>query len=86
MWAAHATRPHPRPVPHHTHAQRDLASHTGWIGADSVPRREEAPQRLDRYGNDVSNAVATYTYDRAGIVYEEHSPQTEVPRLKPPTS
>jgi hypothetical protein len=40
----------------------------------------------DLYGNDVSDAVATYSRDRAGSVYEEHSPQTEVPRLAPPTT
>lgn len=41
---------------------------------------------LDLYGNEVSNAVATYKSDRTGSVYEEHSPHTEVPRLPPPTT
>jgi len=40
----------------------------------------------DRYGNDVSTAVATYKSDRSGGVYEEHSPNTQVARLKPPTT
>ena len=43
---------------------------------------EPQEQRHDFYGNDVSDAIATYKSDRAGSVYEEHSPQTEVPRLK----
>ncbi len=86
MWAAHAARPNLRSLVHHTQVRREVASSTDRFGAGSVPHREEAPPRLDRYGNDVSNAVATYTYDRAGVVYEEHSPQTEVPRLKPPIS
>jgi hypothetical protein len=52
-----------------------------------VPLIEE-PQpegRRDRYGNEVTDAIATYKRDRAGSVYEEHSPQTEVPQLAPPT-
>ena len=45
-----------------------------------------APGRRDVYGNDITDAVATYTLDPAGSVYEEHSPQTEVPQLDPPTT
>jgi hypothetical protein len=48
------------------------------------PEPEE--QRLDLYGNDVSDAIANYKSDRTGSVYEEHSPQTEVPRLKHSTT
>ena len=36
------------------------------------------------YGNDITNAIATYKLDASGSVYEEHSPDTEVPQLKPP--
>jgi hypothetical protein len=52
------------------------------------PRRtlERDQARQDLYGNDVSAAVATYTYDGAGGLHEDHSPQTEVPHLKPPIS
>jgi hypothetical protein len=39
---------------------------------------------LDVYGNEVTEAVATYKLDSSGAVYEEHSPQTEVPRLGSP--
>jgi hypothetical protein len=48
-----------------------------------IPPPDVASHR-DLYGNDVSDAVAKYTSDRRGSLYEEHSPQTEVPRLKPP--
>lgn len=40
----------------------------------------------DLYGNDVSSAVAKYTFDATGSLYEVHSPQTELPRLKSPKS
>jgi len=40
----------------------------------------------DLYGNDVTSAVAKYTLDATGSLYEVHSPQTELPRLKGPKS
>jgi hypothetical protein len=40
----------------------------------------------DLRGNDITAAVATYTVDPAGVLYEEHSPQTELPRLGAPKS
>ena len=46
----------------------------------------DADVERDRYGNDVSTAVATYKSDRTGSLYEEHSPSTQVARLKPPTT
>ena len=46
-------------------------------------RREPS---MDLYGNEVTEAVAKYLLDSTGAVYEEHSPQTEVPRLAGPTS
>ncbi len=60
---------------------------SGWL-ALPYPLIEEPPSddRRDLYGNDVSPAVARYTHDAAGAVREEHSPATEVPRLKPPTT
>jgi hypothetical protein len=39
---------------------------------------------VDAFGNEVTQAVATYKMDSSGDVYEEHSPQTEVPRLGSP--
>lgn len=42
--------------------------------------------RPDLRGNEITAAVATYTIDPAGVLYEEHSPQTELPRLGAPKS
>ena len=47
---------------------------------------DEADGVLDLYGNEVSDAVARYTLDPAGSLYELHSPQTELPRLGSPKS
>jgi hypothetical protein len=41
---------------------------------------------VDMFGNEVSSAVATYKLDATGNLYEEHSPQTELPRLGSPIS
>jgi hypothetical protein len=45
---------------------------------------EEIDGLIDLYGNGVSPAVATYSLDALGSLYEEHSPQTELPRLGSP--
>jgi len=60
----------------------DLNSHPVPV----IRQPEPEKQRLDRYGNDVSDAIAKYKSDRTGSLYEEHSPQTEVPRLKHATT
>ena len=39
---------------------------------------------LDLYGNEVGPAVERYRVDLLGDWYEEHSPDTEVPKLPPP--
>ena len=39
---------------------------------------------VDFNGNEVRPAVAQYKVDPAGTLYEEHSPDTEVPRLGSP--
>ena len=39
---------------------------------------------LDFNGNEVRRAIARYKVDPLGAVYEEHSPETEVPRLGSP--
>jgi hypothetical protein len=41
---------------------------------------------VDLYGNEVTDAIATYTLDQAGSLYELHSPQTQLPRLGIPKS
>jgi hypothetical protein len=50
--------------------------------ADDVA--EDVDGLIDLYGNGVSPAVATYSLDALGSLYEEHSPQTELPRLGSP--
>jgi hypothetical protein len=41
---------------------------------------------FDLYGNPIDDAVTDYRIDQGGAVYERHSPDTEVPRLRPPVS
>ena len=55
-------------------------------GSASAPRldRHGPPTKPDLFGNDINDAIARYRSDPAGVVYEEHSPQTEVPFLPPP--
>jgi hypothetical protein len=48
----------------------------------ALPADDDA--EIDAYGNEVTEAVATYKLDSSGAIYEEHSPQTEVPRLGSP--
>jgi hypothetical protein len=49
--------------------------------------RDGAPDdAVDAYGNEVTDAVAQYTLDGAGTLYELHSPQVELPRLGSPKS
>jgi hypothetical protein len=61
-------------------ADRDLELESRPVPVIRQPDSQEP--RHDLYGNDVSDAIAKYKSDRAGSVYEEHAPQTEVPRLK----
>ena len=53
---------------------------------DRSDRPDEAAGFTDLYGNEVTDAVATYTFDKSGSLYELHSPQTELPRLGIPKS
>lgn len=60
---------------------------SGWSSLP-YPLLEEPEVDITRdlYGNEISSAVAKYKSDRSGSVYEEHSPNTQVARLKPPTT
>jgi hypothetical protein len=49
--------------------------------AREVPRDRRL---IDVYGNEVERAVTDYRVDNRGDLYERHSPQTAVPRLRPP--
>jgi hypothetical protein len=61
-----------------------------WGGPESRDERGElsdsADGFTDLYGNEVTDAIATYTFDQSGSLYELHSPQTELPRLGIPKS
>jgi hypothetical protein len=59
-----------RPQPSVVEASRD--------SANSPP--------LDAYGNEITNAVAEYSLDPAGTLYELHTPQVELPHLGSPKS
>jgi hypothetical protein len=63
-------------------AARHPEPHGSRIVAAPAVRAEDAV--VDVYGNEVTEAVATYKLDSSGAIYEEHSPQTEVPRLGSP--
>ena len=39
---------------------------------------------IDVFGNEVDEAIGDYRIDVRGDLYERHSPETEVPRLRPP--
>lgn len=47
---------------------------------------DDSEGSVDLYGNDVTDAVAQYKFDGTGVLYELHSPQTEVSRLPSPKS
>jgi hypothetical protein len=51
-------------------------------GEDIEDVEVEGP--FDLFGNEVNPAVAKYGYDSNGSLYEFHSPQTELPRLRSP--
>lgn len=48
---------------------------------ESDPRDDAS---IDLNGNEVPQAIARYKVDPMGALYEEHSPDTEVPRLGSP--
>jgi hypothetical protein len=55
-----------------------------------TPNQHDSPDRdadgsgIDVFGNEVDEAVCDYRVDVRGDLYERHSPDTEVPRLRPP--
>jgi hypothetical protein len=71
-----------------SHLGRELPA-IARASADAPSHRathDEAEGVVDIYGNEVTDAIATYSLDPAGSLYELHSPQTEVPRLGSPKS
>jgi hypothetical protein len=64
-----------------------VAPLAGWPTPAVSQRDREAARSgrlIDRYGNELERAVSDYRLDYRGDLYERHSPQTDVPRLKPP--
>src|SRR4029079_8482240 len=56
------------------------------VPPDPVEGEANEDEAIDRYGNRVTPAVATYQLDAAGTLYELHSPHSQLPRLGSPTS
>lgn len=56
------------------------------IDLSSAISDDNDDDKVDLYGNPVTDAVAKYQLDAAGSLYESHSPQTELPRLASPKS
>ena len=52
----------------------------------SASREAAMDEDVDAYGNEVTNAVAEYSLDASGSLYEVHAPQIELPRLGSPKS
>jgi hypothetical protein len=73
----------PRPVTVSLPSERDADAA---IIAPDAPFGDAEPSEgaTDLFGNTVTDAVARYNFDATGSLYELHSPQTEVPRLRPP--
>ena len=65
-------------APQSAHFLRNIGAAAGEV--EQPPR--DAP--VDFSGNEVRQAIARYKVDPTGALYEEHSPDTEVPRLAPP--
>ena len=60
---------------------------TSSLSAATAVSRDAAPDPdLDAYGNEVTHAVAEYSLDRDGSLYERHAPQVELPHLGSPKS
>jgi hypothetical protein len=52
----------------------------------TTSRDSSSSEPLDPYGNEITNAVAEYSLDPAGSLYELHAPQIEIPHLGSPKS
>jgi hypothetical protein len=67
-------------------APADIALSADAREPDAAAPEAAADGFVDLYGNEVTDAIATYTFDQTGSLYELHSPQTELPRLATPKS
>ena len=72
-------------VPKTTTAPAAYAPAASRAVADGTDEPDPALQPiLDVYGNEIQDAITDYRIDTGGVMYEEHSPDTEVPHLSPP--
>lgn len=63
----------------------DSAAVPSWPEVDT-DQPLAAQSETDLYGNQVDDAVAEYSLDAAGSLYELHAPQVELPHLGSPKS
>ena len=68
------------------HTQRPITSSRSMSPVAAASRDAAPDLDLDAYGNDVTHAVAEYSLDRDGALYELHAPQVELPHLGSPKS
>jgi hypothetical protein len=65
-------------------APRSSVFHSELPASDDGATNSPRDVSVDFNGNEVRRAVARYNVDPLGALYEEHSPETEVPRLGSP--
>ena len=68
------------------HGPYDARPSTAVMDTRDDRLHDEEASHLDVYGNKIDAAVGDYRVDLSGNIYEEHSPNTEVPHLGPPIS
>jgi hypothetical protein len=56
------------------------------LASSVVTTSHSGGEGVDAYGNEITNAVAEYSLDPAGALYERHAPQIELPHLGSPKS
>jgi hypothetical protein len=66
--------------------QQPVTSSRSFSSAAEVSREVGRDEGVDAYGNQVTNAVAEYSLDPDGALYERHAPQIELPHLGSPKS
>ena len=83
MWVARPSAEAYRPAPE----QRATAIYDPTTiydpSSDLLRDDDTATPKMDVLGNQIDDAVGDYRVDVRGDLYERHSPETEVSRLKP---
>jgi len=54
------------------------------LADEAYALEDESPREYDIRGNEIVRPVERYSVDPGGMLYELHSPQTEIPRLPSP--